>query len=198
MDAKKVDGSDRLTQKQETFCQRYFETGHAGESARFANYSPKTAYVIAAENLLKPKIQNRLRELNQLAVDASVMGKLERKQRLSEISRARLTDFIEAGADGAWINVGLESLNSAGLQSVKSRTEYDKDGAHPSVITDIKLHDPVKAIVALNDMDDIGVPKNNINIITKEVIINARETLNSNIARLSARINEAGSPGEPE
>ncbi|KKK69674.1 hypothetical protein LCGC14_2931650, partial [marine sediment metagenome] len=43
-----------LTQKQETFVLNYFQTGHATNSALTAGYSPKTAQVIAAENLSKP------------------------------------------------------------------------------------------------------------------------------------------------
>ncbi len=184
--------------KWEIFTQNWFQGKTKEESATIAGYKPKWVRSIASRLSTKANILARYQELNQKAVDASVMGKLERKQRLSEIARARLTDFVEAGADGAWINIGLESVNSAALQSVKSKTEYDNNGAHPTVITDIKLHDPVKAITVLNDMDDIGVPKNTINIITNEVIIDARENLISTIARLATRITETESLSEPE
>ncbi len=77
----------RLTQKQETFCLKYFELGNASEAARIAKYSPKTAAVIGRENLLKPKIIERIAGLRQVAEDASIANVVERKQRLTIIMR---------------------------------------------------------------------------------------------------------------
>ncbi len=77
----------RLTQKQETFCLKYFELGNASEAARIALYSPKTAAVIGRENLLKPKIAARIQELRQKVEDESVAIVLERKQRLTVFLR---------------------------------------------------------------------------------------------------------------
>ena len=77
----------KLTQKQETFCLKYFELGNASEAARIAKYSPKTAAVIGRENLLKPKIIERIAGLRQVAEDASIANVVERKQRLTVIMR---------------------------------------------------------------------------------------------------------------
>ena len=77
----------RLTQRQETFCLKYFELGNASEAARIAKYSPKTAAVIGRENLLKPKIIERIAGLRQVAEDASIANVVERKQRLTIIMR---------------------------------------------------------------------------------------------------------------
>ncbi len=76
-----------LTQKQETFCLKYFELGNASEAARLALYSPKTAAVIGAENLLKPKIAARIQELRQIVEDATIAIVKERKQRLTVFVR---------------------------------------------------------------------------------------------------------------
>jgi len=145
----------RLTQKQETFCVKYFELGNATEAALIAGYSSKNARAIASINLTKVDIQARLQELRQKVEDASVMNVLERKQRLTEISRAKLTDFQTAGADGSWIDIGPENPHSGALQEITSRTEYDDKGASAAVITRIKLNDPVKAIDLLNKMDKL-------------------------------------------
>lgn len=145
----------RLTQKQETFCLKYFESGNASEAARLAKYSPKTSAVIGAENLSKPNIQTRLQELRKRVEDDSVMDVLERKQRLTEIGRARLFDFMELGQDSSWLNIGSETPKSGAIQEIHSRTEYDKDGSKPTVHTSVKLHDPMKAIDLLNKMDKI-------------------------------------------
>lgn len=144
-----------LTQRQETFCLKYFELGNASEASRLALYSPKTAGVIGRENLQKPQIIARLQELRQKAEDASVMNVLERKQRLTEIGRAKLTDFMELGQDGSWVNIGEETPQGGAIQEIHSRTEYDEEGSKPTVHTSVKLHDPMKAIDLLNKMDKI-------------------------------------------
>jgi len=145
----------RLTQKQETFCVKYFELGNAAEAARLAKYSPKTADVIGRENLLKPTIQARIAELREEVKSAAIMSVEERQERLTEIARARLTDFMELGQDGSWVNLGPEVPMTGAIQEIRSRTEYDKDGAKPTVHTMVKLHNPLQAIDLLNKMDKI-------------------------------------------
>jgi len=158
----------KLTQKQETFCLKYFELGNASEAARIALYSSKTAAVMGAENLLKPKIQERIQELRQIAEDASVATVLERKQILTEITRGNLLDYQETGADGAWLNIGKDSPHTKAIAEITSRTNEDN-----SVITRVKLHNPIQAITELNKMERIyeadGVTKidnRTINIYT--------------------------------
>lgn len=72
-----------LTQKQETFCLKYFELGNATEAAIVAGYSAKNARRIASENLTKLDVQKRLNELNKplalrsQATKEAKLGKLE-------------------------------------------------------------------------------------------------------------------------
>ncbi len=77
----------RLTQKQFTFCLQYVKTGKERDSAITAGYSPKTAHVIASENLTKPKIIDYIQALRQKTEDASIANVVERKQRLTVIMR---------------------------------------------------------------------------------------------------------------
>lgn len=165
----------RLTQKQETFCLKYFELGNATEAALVAGYSSKNARFLASRWLTKANIQARIQELRQKAEDASVMNVLERKQRLTEIARARLTDFMELGQDGSWVNIGEETPQSGAIQEIHSRTEYDEDGSKPTVYTSVKLHDPMKAIDLLNKIDKIYSEGVNVNIDNRRmeaVIVN--------------------------
>ena len=67
MSEKKV--NIKLTAKQERFCQEYVNCMNGTESAIKAGYSAKTAQVIATENLLKPMIINRLKELQKPVAD---------------------------------------------------------------------------------------------------------------------------------
>jgi len=77
----------KLTQRQETFCVKYFELGNASEAARIAGYSPRTVRAIASINLTKVNIQERLKELRQKVEDESIASVMERKQRLSAFIR---------------------------------------------------------------------------------------------------------------
>lgn len=145
----------RLTQKQETFCIKYFELRHATEAAIEAGYSRKSAEKIGSENLTKPDIKARIDELGEEIERAAVMNVQERMERLTEICRARLTDFMTAGADGSWVDIGPENSHSGALQEITSRTEYDEDSAKAAVITKVKLHNPLQAIDLLNKMDKL-------------------------------------------
>jgi len=191
----------KLTERQESFCIKYFELNNATEAAKQAGYAPNSAGANAGVLLKKPHIQARLQELrkqldgaNKLLVDATIMSVQERQQRLSEIARARLTDFMELGQDGSWVNIGPETGQTAAIQEIHSRTEYDKDGSKPTVHTSVKLHDPMKAIDLLNKMDKIyseQSPGNTYNIGAMQVNVgDPKEKLLSELARLAARARE--------
>lgn len=156
-----------LTQRQETFCVKYFELGNATEAAIQAGYRPKAARFIASRLLTKDNIRARIQELRQKLEDETIMNVSERQRKLTEIARARITDFMELGQDGSWVNIGEETPQGEAIQEIHSRTEYDKDGSKPTVYTTVKLHDPTKAIDLLNKMDKIysegSLVQNNIN-----------------------------------
>jgi phage terminase small subunit len=141
--------------KQEKFCVNYFACGNATQAAIKAGYSRKTAHSIATENLQKPAIIERLKNLQEKAFSERIMSVQERKERLSEIARARMADLVTCGPDGSWVNVGLDGCQSAAIQGIRSTTEYDANGAKPTIITDIKLHDPIRAIAELNKMEHV-------------------------------------------
>uniref|UniRef100_A0A6M3INW3 Putative terminase n=1 Tax=viral metagenome TaxID=1070528 RepID=A0A6M3INW3_9ZZZZ len=149
-----------LTQKQETFCLKYFELGNASEAARLALYSPKTAATIGAENLLKPKIQTRLQELQRKVEDESVATVLERKQRLTEILRAEIPDYVSE--DG--IKVEKSSPNVGAVSEVTTKTKVFKRGGEPVIITNLKLHSPIQAINELNKMEKIHTDGISVNV----------------------------------
>jgi len=161
----------RLTQKQETFCIKYFELGNATEAAIIAGYNRKTAEVIASQNLRKLKIQERINELREEIKSAAIMSVEERMEKLSIIGRANLTDFQTVGADGSWIDIGPENPYTGALQEITSRTEYDDNSSNAAVITKIKLHDPVKAIDLLNKMDKIYSEGPTVNVDNRKIEI---------------------------
>lgn len=159
--------SKRLTQKQDTFCLKYFELGNAGESARLAGYSPNTAYTIGAENLLKPQIIARIDQLRQMAEDASIATVVERKQRLTEIARANIPDFVTD--DG--IRVSKESPNVGAVSEITSRIKVFRKGSEPVNIINLRLHNPIQAITELNKMEGVYAEGAPVNIDNRKVLI---------------------------
>ena len=155
----------RLTQKQDTFCLQYFETGNATQAAIAAGYSRRTAQAISSENLFKPMIIARLEALRQKVEDDSVAGVLERKQILTEVARGNLLDYQETGADGGYLSIGRESPNTRCISEITSRTEYDSDGTGAALVTKVKLHSPVQAIDMLNKMDGAYAPERHAHLI---------------------------------
>ena len=177
MTRKQVKPKDRLTQKQEAFCLNLFNGMSQREAYVSAGYSvnqlPERIDRDACVLAKNPKVIQRLGTLRKKAEDATIMDVKERKQRLTEIARARLTDFMEMGADGSWVNVGPESQYPGAVQELHSRTEYDDDSDKSTVYTSVKLHDPMKAIDLLNKMDGIYKPEGaQVNIDNRRVEIN--------------------------
>jgi hypothetical protein len=105
------------------------------------------------------------------------MSVIERKERLSEIVRARLTDFIEFQADAFQVNP--ETWNSARVQKIYSRTKYNKNGKGSRVHTSEKIYDRVSAIAELNKVDGyaVGKPKGDVPLFSPVVqVVNAEIT----------------------
>lgn len=76
----------KLTIKQEKFCEEYAACGNATQAAISAGYSPKTAYSIGEENLKKPEIITKLKELQARDKKKRIMNIDERQAKLTEIA----------------------------------------------------------------------------------------------------------------
>ena len=162
----------KLTVKQERFCINYFQLGNATEAALMAGYSPKTARFIASINLTKANIQNRLKELQEKVASAKIMDVQERKERLSEIARGRLTDYQECGLDGSgYISITKNSPNTAAIASIESATKFDEEGNTGTLFTKVRLHSPTQAIDLLNKMDKLYSEGTQVNIDNRKVIV---------------------------
>jgi len=186
----------RLTQKQETFCTEYFRTRDAMQSAITAGYSPKSVTCTAYRLLDNARISVRLDELNQAAEDASIATVVERKQRLTEIARANIPDYV----DDVSIRVDKESPNVGAVSEITTRTRVYRN--EPVVITNLKLHNPIQAIAELNKMERIYEPDGaTVNVDNRKVEINIgdpKEKLLSLLARLATRAGETEGDKSPE
>lgn len=81
----------KLTPKQEKFCQEYLIDLNGTQAAIRAGYSLKTSGQIAEENLKKPEIQDRLRELRQPLQEATKLTQEWVLRRFEEISNRCMT-----------------------------------------------------------------------------------------------------------
>jgi len=157
-----------LSQQYEIFCLHYVASSNATQAAITAGYSAHTARQQGYRMLQRADIRSRIRELNEPAALAAsavmtdkIAGPLERKERLSEILRARVSDFVKTDAKGrAWLSTNLDGCQSAAIASIKTRLEiipgFDDAEDKQAWITELKLHDPVKSIHELNDMEMVG------------------------------------------
>lgn len=170
--------------RQEKFALALFQGMTQKDAALEAGYKPSRVDVTASELVRNSKIFNRILELGKMAESDAIMSVRERKERLSEIARARLTDYVTCGPDRDLINVGPESPNTGALQEITSRTEYDKDGAGVAVITKLKLHNPITAIAELNKMEGQYPPS--------EVKVDPGKTLEPILVDLLSRLRGYG------
>jgi phage terminase small subunit len=86
--------SKSLTAKQELFCKEYSLTMHATNSAINAGYSKKTATKIGSENISKPDIIARLKELTAPRDNKLIASIDERNEIASSIMRTDADDNI--------------------------------------------------------------------------------------------------------
>jgi phage terminase small subunit len=161
-----------LTPMQQRFTLNVFEHGNAAQAYRDAGYKVQTddaAYAAASRLLGNVKVQAFLNWLQQKAIEASIMSVTERKQRLSEIGRGRITDFIEVKDGVARIKVDLESVNSGAVQEVTTEELDLGKGKAPTIrVTKLKLYQPGPAIDLLNKMEG-QYSEINVNIDNRKI-----------------------------
>ena len=145
-----------LTQKQENFAQNLFQGMSQRQAYIKAGYSsnqlPATLDRHAKDLADNDKILTRLEELNNVTLTPLVMSVQERKEKLSKIARAEITDFVDDEG-----NVDLTGDNNAALAEITiTEWQVGKDKRAESRSKKIKLINPISAIHELNDMENIG------------------------------------------
>lgn len=105
----------KLSRKQELFAVEYVRLkGNGTQAAIAAGYSEKTARRIAAENLTKLNIKNRIEELTEKADAEKIADAQEVLQLLTEIVRGEMSEEVVA-------------LNPQGEESRTNRKPTIKD-----------------------------------------------------------------------
>lgn len=152
---------DTLTQKQELFTLNLFQGMTNHDAWIQAGYSSKYAPAIIDTNACRlakqTNVQLRLAELRAEIKSKAIMTVEERKIRLSELSRAKLVDFVNV--DGS---ITLTGDNNAAISEYQVDEIDVGSGDDKKVIgraKKLKLLNPIQAISELNKMEGIGTPK---------------------------------------
>ena len=195
-----------LTQKQENFTHSLFSGMNQYDAYRDAGYDvvKQTRATIdsnASRLAHNAKVLARLQELRDKVEDAAIMNKQEILKKHSIIGRAAVTDFQTLGADGSYVDVGQENEHAGAVQEITSRTEYDKDGSHPAVITKVKLHDPIKSMQEIAKLRGYypkeGTGEGNTDNRTINIIVSSEKAkeLTENVSRRLLQAPQSKSEG---
>ena len=174
----------KLTRRQEQFTinllagmsqyKAYIEAGYSAKPTR-------AAIDVNACRLAKTaKVLLRQAELNQKVESSKVAGVEERKSILTEIARARQTDFMTCSADGVWMHdIGPETINKAGLKQIQTTTMPFGPNESPLkiLLTKVELQNPIQAIAELNKMEHVYEPDgavNNDNRVINVIVANEK------------------------
>lgn len=115
-------------------------TGH--DAAIEAGYSLKTVNQTASRLLTYVNIIDRIEELKKEVASDAVMSQQEIEERLTEIGRARLVDFVDESG-----KITLKVANDGALREfVITDWRGGKEERAASRTTKIKLHNPMTAM----------------------------------------------------
>ncbi len=170
----------KLTRRQEQFTLNLLAGMTQRDAYIKAGYSKKQPISVIDSNACvlakSSKVIARQAELNQKVEANKVAGVEERKSILTEIARARQTDFMTCSADGVWMHdIGPETINKAGLKQIQTTTMPfgSKEDNLSVILTKVELTNPIQAIAELNKMEGAYAPEKhesiNLNLEAKDL-----------------------------
>lgn len=163
----------KLTDKQERFCYEYCIDFNATQAAIRAGYSNKTAFTIGSENLRKPYIQTRIKEMQS---NLSTTAGISALKVINEHAKIAFSGISKL-KDG-WMTLrDFESLTEdekACIQEVQTKEARKADGNDGIVIeawVKIKLYDKQKSLDSISNLLGFNAPtkqevKNQIEIVS--------------------------------
>jgi len=115
----------KLTAKEELFCYYYSRCLNSAEAARKAKYSEDSIYTIGSENLRKPHIISRVRELLKENVQEDELENIL-SSHLKNISTFNLMNYIDENG-----NLDIKKLREIDIPGIvngySERSLYDKE-----------------------------------------------------------------------
>jgi hypothetical protein len=150
---------EKLTEKEKNFCHEYVVDWNGGRAARAAGYSEKTCYVIANENLTKPKIKQYI---NFIKNDYEMLCGISKTKQLQELAKIAYSSI--AHLHNTWIELkafdNLTDDQKAAIESTETKHETkqifniesnEKEDVNINYIK-IKLYSKLNAIDQINKM----------------------------------------------
>lgn len=137
----------RLTALQEKILM--WRLDHPDGSLSECTRALKCSYTAVIKTTTNPRCIARVKEIKDMVDKAKVMSIQERQERLSEIGRARLTDFVDSEG-----TITLKP-SSALAELVVEEHMVDQEKSLSRRTKRLKLRDPGQAIDLLNKMDNL-------------------------------------------
>ena len=176
----------KLTPKKRLFVAEYLKDLNATQAAIRAGYSKKTAYIIAHENLRKPKIQKALSEARnsiEKRERRALLQAREVEEYLDELITFNVKDYVDAQGRPK----DLHELTDEQARCVKELGTLDTQiGVHRT----IKFFDKLQAIE--KKMRRLGMFKEVVKVEVPYADILVKIQEHKERARLAERNNHAG------
>lgn len=175
----KQEENTKLTDKQERFCYEYCIDFNATQAAIRSGYSERTAKEIGSENLTKPNIQTRIKEMQ---ANLSTTAGISALKVINEHAKIAFSGISKL-KDG-WMTLrDFESLTEdekACIQEVQTKEARKADGNDGIVIeawVKIKLYDKQKSLDSIANLLGFNAP-------TKQEVKNQIEIASDPFAKM--------------
>ena len=147
--------SQKLTVKQEMFCKEFLVDLNGTKAAIRAGYSPKTAHVIANENLRKPYIQKMIQKLmDKRSTRVEITADRVLKE-LAAIGFSNIGDYLEFGPG----RLALQESEKLTREQLSCISEVSKLTSKQGTTVRFKLHGKESALELLGKHLDIFAGK---------------------------------------
>lgn len=159
----------KLNAKQLAFCHEYIIDFNATEAAKRAGYSENTARFVGCENLTKPNIKQKIKELTDNFVKNRTDLKVKVVRELEHIAFARISNCYDDEGDLKplleWGEAEKAALQQLQIKHTRYGTDakiknYDKTAAIEKLLVHLGLFEDGEGV-----KDDNGI----INIIFNEI-----------------------------
>jgi len=138
-----------MKESHKRFCEKYFETLNASESALYAGYSKKTYAVIGHDLLRRPDV---IEYLSKLRAKEAKKHNITKERLIEEYAKIAFFDIRDIyNQDGNLVSIKDIDNNSAGaIASIKSFEEYETDKSGSKILIgtnkEIRVFDKIRAL----------------------------------------------------
>lgn len=164
---------NKLSAKQERFCQEYCLDFNGTQAAIRAGYSEKTAGSIGVENLQKPVIQERIAQLQKKTAEKFEITKEMLARELLAIARSDVRKYFGDNYELKRIS-DLDDEAAAAISNIEV-SELTAGDVSIGLTKKISRHDKVRAIAELNKMFGFLAPEKKVIVDETEIVIGGKK-----------------------